>query len=97
MDRFDESKDAIFKKSSVLISEDSWFQDLPHIGNVRPYGLAAARAKAQLLKDYMDETDSSSPAHSPSGEPGQNRNAEDGLGDEQVKRVIEDNYLDRLR
>ena len=45
----------------------------------------------------MDETDSSSPAHSPSGEPGQNRNAEDGLGDEQVKRVIEDNYLDRLR
>lgn len=67
MDHSDESRDAIFKESSVLIPEDSWFQDLPHIGNVRPYGLAAARAKAQLLKDYMDGTDSSSPALSPPG------------------------------
>lgn len=97
MDCSDENKEILFKKSSALIPEDFWFQDLPHIGNVRPYGLAAARAKAQLLKDYMDEMDSSSPTHSPSGEPGQNGNAEDGLGDEQVKRIIEDNYLDRLR
>ena len=78
MDHSDESRDAIFKESSALIPEDSWFQDLPHIGNVRPYGLAAARAKAQLLKDYMDGTDSSSLALSPSGEPAQNGGAADG-------------------
>ena len=78
MDHSDESRDAIFKESSALIPEDSWFQDLPHIGNVRPYGLAAARAKAQLLKDYMDGTDSSSLALSPSGEPDQNGGAADG-------------------
>lgn len=78
MDRSDENKEILFKKSSVLIPEDSWFQNLPHIGNVRPYGLAAARTKAQLLKDYMDETDSSSPALSTPGDPDQNGGAEDG-------------------
>lgn len=78
MEHSDESKDAIFKESSDLIPEDSWFQDLPHIGNVRPYGLAAARAKAQLLKDYMDRTDSSSPTLSPPGEMDKKVGAADG-------------------
>lgn len=78
MDRFDENKEILFKKSSALIPEGFWFQDLPHIGNVRPYGLAAARAKAQLLKDYMNETDSSFPALSTPGDPDQNGGTEDG-------------------
>lgn len=78
MDHSDESRDAIFKESSALIPEDSWFQDLPHIGNVRPYGLTAARAKAQLLKDYMDGTDSSSSALSPPGEMDKKVGAADG-------------------
>ena len=78
MDRSDENTEILFKNSSALIPEDSWFQDLSHIGNVRPYGLAAARAEAQLLKDYMDETDSSSSALSTPGEPDQNGGAEDG-------------------
>lgn len=73
-----ESKKNIFKDSSVLIPENSWFQDLPHIGNVRPYGLAAARAKAQLLKDYMDGTDSLSHAFSSPGKIEQNGGAADG-------------------
>lgn len=78
MDRSDKNKEILFKKSSALIPEDSWFQDLPHIGNVRPYGLATARAKAQLLKDYMDETDSSLPALSTPVDSDQNGGAVDG-------------------
>ena len=78
MDHSDECRENTLKESSALIPEDSWFRDLPHIGNVRPYGLAAARAKAQLVKDYLDGTDSSSPALSPPGEPDQDGGAADG-------------------
>ena len=43
----DDGQGIKLKESSALFHEDSesWFQNLPHIGNVRPYGLAVARAK----------------------------------------------------
>ena len=78
MAHIDESRENRLKESSALIPEDSWFQDLPHIGNVRPYGMAADRAKAQLLKNYMDGTDSSSPAPFPLGESDKKVGAADG-------------------
>lgn len=78
MTHTDGSKETIFKESSALTPEDSWFQNLPHIGNIRPYGLAAARAKAQLLKDFMDGTDSSFHALSPPGETDKKGGAADG-------------------
>lgn len=77
----DEGKETIFKESSTMIPKDSWFQNLPHIENVRPYGLTATRAKTQLLKDYMDGTDNLSNVLSPSGETNQNGGEADGQND----------------
>ena len=76
----DDSQGIKLKESSALFHEDSesWFQNLPHIGNVRPYGLAVARAKAQLLKDCMDGPDSLSNVLSPTGETDQNGGVADG-------------------
>lgn len=74
----DASKETLSQGASALILEDSWFQKLPHLGNVHPYGLAVARAKAQLLKDYMDGADRLSPALSPPGEMDKKVGAADG-------------------
>lgn len=76
----DDGQGIKLKESSALFHEDSesWFQNLPHIGNVRPYGLAVARAKAQLLKDCMDGPDSLSNVLFPTGETDQNGGVADG-------------------
>ena len=61
----DESHENSFKESSDLFPEDSnsWFQNLPHLDIVHPYGMKTAMLKAKLL----DGADLSSPTLAASG------------------------------
>lgn len=73
----DESQENSFKESSDLFPEDfdSWFQDLPHLGIIHPYGMKTAMLKAKLL----DGADLSSPTLSVSdGEEDKNGGVTDG-------------------
>lgn len=72
----DKSQENSFKESSDLFPEDSdsWFQNLPHLGIVHPYGMKTAMLKAQLL----DGADLSSPTLSVSGGEDQSGGVTDG-------------------
>lgn len=66
----DKSQENSFKESSDLFPEDSdsWFQNLPHLGIVHPYGMNTSVLKAKLL----DGADLSSPTLSVSDGEDQN-------------------------